>query len=205
MTNWKTVRITCGTVALGLLVVASSHAWGVSHENKLTFSRPVALPGVVLPAGAYTFELAASTSSLVSCSSGKARRRLRHGVHHPVRARRHSKTRDTVVKRRRTTPDRSVVRDGVHRPRSLSIHHATPRQSFQLHDGSWGRVVRCNTQRRKSPIIGRSSDRAAVESSYERVRQGGRMMIGSRCDGAPVVSASSWRSRARVGLRHGTS
>jgi hypothetical protein len=62
MTNWKTVRITCGTVALGLLVVASGHAWGVSHENKLTFSRPVALPGVVLPAGAYTFELAGSSS-----------------------------------------------------------------------------------------------------------------------------------------------
>ena len=64
MTNWKTVRIACGTVALGLLVVASGHAWGVSHENNLTFSRPVALPGVVLPAGSYTFELAGSTSSL---------------------------------------------------------------------------------------------------------------------------------------------
>lgn len=64
MTNWKTVRIGCGTVALGLLVAASGHAWGVSHLNNLTFNRPVALPGIVLPAGAYTFDLAGSTSSL---------------------------------------------------------------------------------------------------------------------------------------------
>ena len=64
MTNWKTVRIACGTVALGLLVAASGNAWGVNHQNNLTFSRPVALPGVVLPAGSYTFDLAGSTSSL---------------------------------------------------------------------------------------------------------------------------------------------
>jgi hypothetical protein len=51
-------------VALGLLVAASGHAWGVSHQNNLTFSRPVALPGIVLPAGSYTFDLADSASSL---------------------------------------------------------------------------------------------------------------------------------------------
>ena len=33
MTNWKTVRIACGTVALGLLVAASGHApGGMSHD-----------------------------------------------------------------------------------------------------------------------------------------------------------------------------
>jgi len=76
MTNWKTVRITCGTVALGLLVVASGHAWGVSHENNLTFSRPVALPGVVLPAGSYTFELAGSTSLDIVLVRDKARSKV---------------------------------------------------------------------------------------------------------------------------------
>lgn len=64
MTNWKKARIACGTVALGLLVAASGHAWGVSHENNLTFSRPVALPGVVLPAGAYSFDLVNSATNL---------------------------------------------------------------------------------------------------------------------------------------------
>ena len=64
MTNWKTVRITCATVAVGLLVAASSHALSVGHKNHLTFNRPVALPGVVLPAGTYTFDLADSNSSL---------------------------------------------------------------------------------------------------------------------------------------------
>ena len=64
MTNWKSVRIACGTLVFGLLVAASGHAWGVSHQNNLTFSRPVALPGVVLPAGSYTFDLADSRSSL---------------------------------------------------------------------------------------------------------------------------------------------
>jgi hypothetical protein len=64
MTNLKSMRIGCAALSLALLVTASGHAWGVSHENNLTFSRPVALPGVVLPAGSYTFDLAGSTSSL---------------------------------------------------------------------------------------------------------------------------------------------
>lgn len=40
------------------LTSAASGAWNpVTRPNRLTFSRPVALPGVVLPAGAYVFEL----------------------------------------------------------------------------------------------------------------------------------------------------
>ena len=64
MKYWKSVRIACGTVALGLLVVASGHAWGVSHQNNLTFNRSVALPGVVLPAGSYTFDVGGTKSDL---------------------------------------------------------------------------------------------------------------------------------------------
>ena len=48
-----TVGIT--TVALVLMTV-STQAWFIPKVNHLTFSKAVALPGVVLPAGAYTFE-----------------------------------------------------------------------------------------------------------------------------------------------------
>ena len=61
MTN-KSVRIGCAAAALALTVAGSVMALGVNHENKLTFSRPVALPGVVLPAGSYTFNVASDTA-----------------------------------------------------------------------------------------------------------------------------------------------
>ena len=59
----KSVRIALGAAALTVLVAGSGDAF-VNHENQLTFSRPVALPGVVLPAGAYSFDLVDSHSSL---------------------------------------------------------------------------------------------------------------------------------------------
>src|SRR3989442_9059085 len=62
MTISKSVRIAFATMAFALVAVASGHAWGYSHENKITFSRPVALPGVVLPAGSYTFDVASPTA-----------------------------------------------------------------------------------------------------------------------------------------------
>jgi hypothetical protein len=65
MTNWKSVRIGCAAAALALMVAGSVMALGVNHQNKLTFSRPVALPGVVLPAGSYTFDLASDTADVV--------------------------------------------------------------------------------------------------------------------------------------------
>ena len=73
MMNWKTVRIACGTVALGLMVATSGGAWGVSHENNLTFNKPVALPGVVLPAGSYSFDVASMSSLDVVLVRDKAR------------------------------------------------------------------------------------------------------------------------------------
>ena len=60
--NWKFVRIGSAAVALALMVTASVMAF-TGHENTLTFSRPVALPGgVVLPAGTYSFDVAADTA-----------------------------------------------------------------------------------------------------------------------------------------------
>ena len=53
-----TVGIT--TVALALMTVSTqAFPWGTTKVNHLTFSKAVALPGVVLPAGAYTFEAGA--------------------------------------------------------------------------------------------------------------------------------------------------
>ena len=62
MRNWKSVRIGCAAVALALMVAGSAMAHSSNHENRLTFSRPVALPGVVLPAGSYTFDVASDTA-----------------------------------------------------------------------------------------------------------------------------------------------
>jgi hypothetical protein len=61
MTRSKSVRIAFAAVALTLVAVAA-HAWGFSHENKLNFTRPVALPGIVLPAGTYSFDVASQTA-----------------------------------------------------------------------------------------------------------------------------------------------
>jgi hypothetical protein len=62
MTNRKALRIGWAAAALALLVAVSGHASGFSHENKLTFNLPVALPGVVLPAGSYSFDVASPTA-----------------------------------------------------------------------------------------------------------------------------------------------
>ena len=64
MLKHKWVLTTFGVAILGLIVAASGEAWGtVNQTNYLTFNRPVALPGVILPGGTYIFELAASASS----------------------------------------------------------------------------------------------------------------------------------------------
>ncbi len=56
MFNRKFVLTACAAAVASVLMVASTHALSTSHINHLTFSKAVALPGVVLPAGAYTFE-----------------------------------------------------------------------------------------------------------------------------------------------------
>ena len=49
------MRVGCAAAALALTLAGSAIALG-SHENRLTFNRPVSLPGVVLPAGSYSFD-----------------------------------------------------------------------------------------------------------------------------------------------------
>lgn len=56
----KFVLTASAVVVLALLGVASTQAWSsLARTNHLTFSGPVALPGVMLPAGSYTFEAGA--------------------------------------------------------------------------------------------------------------------------------------------------
>ena len=65
MTKRKSLKIAIAAAALALMAAASSHAggtWGYSHENKLRFTGPVALPGVTLPAGEYSFNVASPTA-----------------------------------------------------------------------------------------------------------------------------------------------
>jgi hypothetical protein len=50
----KSLLAIAGAAVIGVLVAASAHAW-TNDTNYLTFSGPVALPGVTLPAGTYAF------------------------------------------------------------------------------------------------------------------------------------------------------
>jgi hypothetical protein len=64
MTNWKSVRIGCAAGALAFMLAGSAIAFD-SHQNQLTFNHPVSLPGVVLPAGSYTFDTMSGTLDVV--------------------------------------------------------------------------------------------------------------------------------------------
>jgi hypothetical protein len=61
----KMLMTSCGAVGF-LVLAAAAGAWGLtpSRLTYLTFSGPVGLPGMTLPAGTYAFELAAPDTSL---------------------------------------------------------------------------------------------------------------------------------------------
>jgi hypothetical protein len=64
MKNRKRVLTALAVAAVvGALGVSAQAAW-ISRVNHLTFSGSVALPGVVLPAGSYTFEAAPPSGGL---------------------------------------------------------------------------------------------------------------------------------------------
>jgi hypothetical protein len=63
MLSHKIRVIVLALTAVGLATTASVQAdIDARHTEYLTFSRPVALPGVVLPAGSYTFDVASPTA-----------------------------------------------------------------------------------------------------------------------------------------------
>ena len=63
MVNRKSVLTACSAAIVVLVMSASGDAWvNASRRNHLTFSGPVALPGVTLARGTYIFELASPTN-----------------------------------------------------------------------------------------------------------------------------------------------
>jgi len=76
MRNLKAVRIGCAAAALALMAAGSVMAFSITHQNQLTFSRPVALPGVVLPAGSYTFDVASENALDIVVVRNKARTKV---------------------------------------------------------------------------------------------------------------------------------
>lgn len=56
MLTRQSALIAFGAVVLGSLLGAPAHGTTALHTNTLTFSGPVALPGVTLPTGTYVFE-----------------------------------------------------------------------------------------------------------------------------------------------------
>jgi hypothetical protein len=78
---WAGLIASLGLVAFVTAVPASTHD-GIDKLAYLTFSGPVALPGVALPAGQYTFE--AIRADVVRVSSRDGRRVLFTGFTHRV-------------------------------------------------------------------------------------------------------------------------
>jgi len=75
----KTLKIAAvgGALVLGLSASAYSNGWiNAHHRDLVTFSGPVALPGVTLPAGTYRFEMPSASPSdgVVSVSSRDGRK-----------------------------------------------------------------------------------------------------------------------------------
>lgn len=73
----KTAAAGGAALLLALAVPASSHAWGNPlHRDYVTFTGAVALPGMILPAGTYRFEVpdVGMSNSLVSVSSRDGRK-----------------------------------------------------------------------------------------------------------------------------------
>ncbi len=58
----KTVFVTVALAALGVWAPSSARASESDRRTHLTFSQSVAIPGKVLPAGTYTFQLLDSSS-----------------------------------------------------------------------------------------------------------------------------------------------
>jgi hypothetical protein len=63
MRSLKHIRRACGLGVAAVLVAATAYAQPSDKRTFFTFSRPVTLPGVTLPAGKYVFRLADETTS----------------------------------------------------------------------------------------------------------------------------------------------
>ena len=77
-------------VVFGALVGASAQAW-TTDTNYLTFSAPISLPGVTLPAGTYTFRTPSSSDkSIVQVMNRAETKSYYMGITRPVQRARKS-------------------------------------------------------------------------------------------------------------------
>ena len=85
MINRRVVLIAFAAAVAALVTASSTQAWAL-RTNYLTFSGPVALPGVTLAAGTYTFEAGPldSNPAIVRVSTRDGRRVLFQGFTTPV-------------------------------------------------------------------------------------------------------------------------
>jgi hypothetical protein len=80
----KSLLAVIGAVIIGVVVAASAHAW-TSDTNYLTFNAPIALPGVTLPAGTYTFRTPSdSDKNIVQVLNRAGNKSYYMGITHPV-------------------------------------------------------------------------------------------------------------------------
>ena len=72
MTNRKSIVAAGLAMVMAIGVAATVHGWS-GQQNTLTFSGAVALPGVVLPAGSYRFQVMQGTPDIVRVTSSDGR------------------------------------------------------------------------------------------------------------------------------------
>lgn len=83
--NRRSTLAVCGMALAALLLTQASPAadgWG--KQTRVTFSGSVTLPGVTLPAGAYTFELVPEVNNVVRVMSRNRLRQHYIGFTRPV-------------------------------------------------------------------------------------------------------------------------
>jgi hypothetical protein len=73
MMTRRSILTAAGATVLGLLLATSAYTWTVSKTMYLSFSGPVSLPGLTLPAGTYMFERVSDDLHVVRVSSRDGR------------------------------------------------------------------------------------------------------------------------------------
>ena len=83
MLNRKSALLACGAIILGVSMATSVAGNSLGSTNLLTFSGPVALPGVTLGAGTYAFEVPrfGIRGRRGSCPRQKSDADVSHGSH----------------------------------------------------------------------------------------------------------------------------
>jgi len=75
MLKSKLALVSCVAIVAGLLA-ARAASGSIPHTNYLTFNAPFALPGVLLPAGTYVFDVVATGSNDVVRVTSRDRSRI---------------------------------------------------------------------------------------------------------------------------------